>query len=190
MLLLAASRGHGSTICTTLSPSTALPPSGEMASRRARYSEQPASEARASRSPPARSKSVSRRIGASPWHVEHVAGERLIAGGRDALLGGRRRAGTLARHFGLAEQEEVGVARRQRVVGRRADAVAGPGRPHQMRRDDDGEIRLVLLVGLRREQGAEHRYTAEPRQLFDLVLVVGLQQAADHEALAVAQFDR
>ena len=31
--------------------------------------------------------------------------------------------------------------------------------------------------------------TAEPRQLLDGVLVVALQQAADHEALAIPQFN-
>ena len=78
----------------------------------------------------------------------------------------------------------------KRVVGRRLDQVARPRRPHQMRRHDDGEIGLVVLVGLRGEQRAQHRHAAEPRQLLDLVLVVALQQAADHEALAVAQLDR
>src|SRR5690242_11509970 len=145
--------GHGSTICTTLSLSTALPPNGEMASRRATYSEQPASATKTSVSAPARTRSVY-RIEASPRHIEHVAGERLVAGRGDALLGGGRRAGAVPRHLGLAEQEEVGVVRRHGVVGRRADGVTRPRRTHEVRRDDDGEVRLVLLVVLRREQGA------------------------------------
>ena len=109
---------------------------------------------------------------------------------RRAGRGGRERGRLRARDLGLAEQEEVGIVGRQRVVGRRLIDVARPRRTHQMRRHDNGEIGLVLLVGLRREQRAQHRHAAEPRQLLDLVLVVGLQQAADHEALAVAQLDR
>ncbi len=98
-------------------------------------------------------------------------------------------AGLRARYLHLADQEEVGVVGRQRAVERRLDHVARRRRPHEMRRDDDGEIGLVLLVGLRREQRPQHRHAAEPRQLLDLVMVLGLQQAADDEALAVAQFD-
>ncbi len=108
---------------------------------------------------------------------------------RLAAAAGVSRA-SAARDFRLAEQEEVLVVRRQRVVGRRPDHVARPRRTHQMRRHDDDEIGLVLLIGLRREQRAQHRHAAEPGQLLDLVLGVGLQQTADREALAVAQFDR
>ena len=77
----------------------------------------------------------------------------------------------------------------KRIVDRCLDLVAWPRRTHEVRRDDDGEIGFVLLKGLAREQHTQHRDTAEPRQLLDGVLVVALQQAADHEALAVAQFN-
>src|SRR6185437_1778440 len=92
--------GHGSTICTTLSLSTALPPNGEMASRRATYSEQPARATSTSVSAPARTRSVD-RIEVSPRHVEHMAGEWLVAGGGNVLLGRGRRAGAMPRHLGL-----------------------------------------------------------------------------------------
>ena len=58
-----------------------------------------------------------------------------------------------------------------------------------MRRDDDDEIGLVLLVPHAAEQRAEHRNGAEPRHLRAVSQVVRLQQAGDREALAVAQLD-
>ena len=112
------------------------------------------------------------------------------AGDRDAGRLGRQLLCLFPRDFGLPEQEEVDVVRRQRVVDRRLDLVARPRRTHEVRRDDDDEIGLVLLIRLAGEQRAEHRHVAKPGQLLDRVLAVALQQAADHEALAVAQLDR
>src|SRR5665213_938468 len=83
ILRLAESRGHGSTICVTWSVATALPALSETASRRSRYSEQPASNA-ASAAPSARVRSalIDGNIG-PPRHVEHMPGERPGLGARD-----------------------------------------------------------------------------------------------------------
>ena len=90
----------------------------------------------------------------------------------------------------LAHQEEVDVVRRQRGVERRLEGVAGPRRAHQARRHDDGEVGFLLLIGRAAEQRAEHRHVAEPGQLLLRGRADALQQAGDHEALAVAQLDR
>ncbi len=120
-------------------------------------------------------------IGALLAQIENVTHERLLVTGSEPRVGGR--------DLVLAHEEEVDVVRRQRVVERRLDRIAGPGRPHQARRDDDGEIGLVLLIALAREQRTEHRHVAEPGHLVLRGGALVLQQAAQREALAVAQLD-
>src|SRR6185437_1435750 len=190
MLRSALSRGHGSTIWVASLVATELPPPRRMVSRRSRYSEQPASAVSEAASASVRSVLMDGRIGYSPWKIEHMPGERTVAGGGELGRDGRECESLLPRDLGLAEEEEVRIVGRQRIVGGRADNVARPHRAHQMRRDDDGEVGMVLLIGLAGEQRSQHWDAAEPRQLLDQVLVVGLQQTADHEALTVAQFDR
>ena len=89
--------------------------------------------------------------------------------------------------FGLAHQEEVGVISRQGIVERRLDWIVGSRWAHDPRRDNDSEVGLVLLIRRAAEQRAEHGHIAQPRELLQIGLAHGLQQAADHEALAVAQ---
>src|SRR5262245_12880011 len=86
-------------------------------------------------------------MSASLRQIEDVAAERTLSA--DGGAHGR------ARDFGLAGQEEVGVVARHGVIERRLDRVAWPRRPHQARRDDDGEVGLVLLVRAAGEQLAE-----------------------------------
>src|SRR5476649_945673 len=95
---------------------TELPPCKAMLSRRSRYSEQPPSVANSTASASVPASLLNGCIGDSPWHIEHVSGERLLAGGGDAGHQGREGAGLRLRHFHLAHQEEVGVVGRQRVV--------------------------------------------------------------------------
>src|SRR6185312_13812909 len=152
MFLLALSRGHGSTIMVTSLVANALPPLSEMVSRRSRYSEQPASS-----TPSAASASaglMDRGIG-NPYRfgqIEHVPGVRLLLGFGEARALGRQLLGLLVGQFGLAQQEEVDVVRRDRVVARDLELVARARGTHDVRRLDDRQIGLVLLVGLRGEQ--------------------------------------
>src|SRR5665213_2730841 len=184
MSRLALSRGQGSTIWVTRLVITASPASSEMASLRRMYSEQPPSsamrptEATARRIVPALVCMDLLKLGMRILlrQVEHMAGKRQVGRRSNARGGGREPARLGARDFGLAEQEEVTVVRRQAIVSRRLDQIARARRLDQMRRHDDGEIGLVLLIGLGREQRAQNRHAAEPWQLFDLVLRVGLQQ--------------
>src|ERR1039458_8213392 len=127
-----------------------------MVSRRSRYSEQPASVASTAASAAKRMTLLDDRIGYPLRHIEHVPGEWPVACGGNTSGGGRERARLFPRDLGLAEQEEIRVVWRQRVVSRRLDHVARARRTHEMRRDDDGEIGLVLLIGLTGEQRAQH----------------------------------
>ncbi len=70
--------------------------------------------------------------------------------------------------------------------------MTSPGRAGRTRRGVTMIARsgLVLLIGRAAEQRAQHRHVAEPGKLLDRVLAAALEQAADHEALAVAQLDR
>src|SRR5262249_15165222 len=189
MFRLALSRGQGSTIWVTTSVATALPPDSAIVSRRSRYSEQPPSMAKRAPRASVRSTLLNGRIGLPLRQIKHVADKRFAVRNYDGRIQEREFACLLPADLALSHQEEVDVIRRQGVIGRRLDLIARPRRTHEMRRDNDGEIGFILLVGLAGEQRAQHRYAAKPRQLIDRVLVVGLQQAADHEALAVAQFD-
>src|SRR5262245_7581758 len=177
MLRFALSSGHGSTMWVTMLVATALPPERAIVSRRSRYSEQPPSTAIRAPSANACSDLLNRRIGFPLRQIKHVPHERLAIGNCDSLSEGRELACLLPRKLGLSEQEEVDVVWRQGVVGRRLDFIARTRRTHEMRRDDDGEVGFVLLVGLAGKQRTEHRHTAEPGQLFDRVPVVALQQA-------------
>ncbi len=62
----------------------------------------------------------------------------------------------LPRDLGLPQQEEIDVIRRQGVVGRRLDFIAWPRRAHEVRRDNDGKVCFVLLIGLAGEQRTQH----------------------------------
>src|ERR1017187_2413550 len=160
MFLSALARGQGSTIWVTLSVATESPPPSKMVSRRSRYSEQPASAASSAASASVRSMLLDGRIGIPLRQIEHVPGERAAAGVGEAGRGGR------------------------------PDHVTRARRTHEMRRDDDDKIGLVLLIGFAGEQRAQYRQAAEPGQLIDRVLVVALQQPAEHKTLSIAQLDR
>src|SRR5262245_36985174 len=75
--------------------------------------------------------------------VEHVPAERPLCTDGGAHLG--------TRNLRLAGEEEIFIVAGQRVVERRLDRIARPRRPHETRRDDDGEIGFVLDVGPARE---------------------------------------
>src|SRR5262245_3764359 len=189
MLRLALSRGQGSTIWVTTSVATAFPPESAIVSRRSRYSEQPPSITKRAPRASVRSALLNGRIGFPLRQIKHVPDKRFAVGNDDGRIQKRGLTRLLPGDLGLSHQEEVDVIRRQGVVGRRLDLITRPRRTHEMRRDNDGEVGFVLLVGLAGEQRAQHRYAAKPGQLIDRVLVVGLQQATDYEALAITQFD-
>src|SRR5689334_2666399 len=148
MLRLALSRGHGSTICVTTLVATALPPVAAIGSRRSKYSEQPPTATSSPASARVRMALLNDCIGLSLRHFEHVSGERPVTPDGDACRRRRELARFFLCDFGLSEQEEVDVIRLHRVVGRRLEHVAGPSRTHETRSDDDGEVRLILLIGL------------------------------------------
>src|SRR4051794_25535402 len=81
-------------------------------------------------------------IGPLLAHIQHVTDELLLVTDCKPHLG--------RRDLVLAHEEEVDVVRGQGVVERRPDQIARPRRPHEARRHDDGEIGLVLLIGLAR----------------------------------------
>ena len=59
-----------------------------------------------------------------------------------------------------------------------------------MRRDDDDEIGLLLLIIGAAKQRAQHRHRADPRYLRNGTGVLRLQKTGNGEALTVAQFNR
>src|SRR6476469_5133072 len=137
MFLLALSRGQGSTIMVTSLVATALPPLSEMVSRRSRYSEQPASSTASAAS--ASAGLMDRGIG-NPYRfgqIEHVPGVRLLLGFGEARDLGRELLGLLVGQFGLAQQEEVDVVRRDRVVARHFGLVTRRPRPPNVRVNDN-----------------------------------------------------
>src|SRR3954471_17428467 len=97
--------------------------------------------------------------------IENMSGRRHDEARRGRLGDGR---------FELAGQEQVGVARRKRVVERRAQALAGLRRLYEPRRHDDREVGLLALEGGRAEQGPEDRQVAKPGKLFLGLLVDAL----------------
>ena len=96
--------------------------------------------------------------------IEHVPGERPLLGGGDRAAGVSAWPGVTS---------VLPIRKKSTSFGGRVSSsgvligVAGPRRPHETRRHDDGEIGLVLLVRLAGEQRAEHRHAAEPWQLLD-----------------------
>src|SRR5437867_8642236 len=58
-------------------------------------------------------------------------------------------------HFRLPHQEEVGVVARQSLIERRRQPLAWSRRLHEMRRDDDDQIGLVLLIVHTAKQSAQ-----------------------------------
>src|SRR5690242_6051074 len=159
MLRLALSGGQGSTIWVIMLVATALPLNRVMVSLRSRYSEQPPSAAKRVPSANVRSALLNGRIGIPLRQVKHVPGKRLIAGVSEAGCNGRKPACLFPRDLGLSKQKEIDVIRRQRVIRRRFDFIPGPRRTHEMRRDNDGEVGFVLLIGLAGEQHTQHRHT-------------------------------
>src|SRR5499427_3970403 len=113
--------------------------------------------------------------------IEHMSGIRPLS----PCLGPK----IPARKFGFAGKEEVGIIARHGVVERSLDRIAGPRRAHQTRRNDDGEVGLVLLEGPARKQRSEDWYITQPGQLFLIGLVHVLQEPADGEALTIAKLD-
>src|SRR4029077_19450149 len=133
MLRLALAGGQGSTVWVTMLVATALPPESATESRRSRYSEQPPRTANNPASATVRMTLLNCRIGFPLRHVEHVTGERTVAGDRKTRRNGRTLACLFPHGFHFSKQEEVGIVRRQGIVGRRLDHIAGPRRTHEVR---------------------------------------------------------
>src|SRR6266446_6529132 len=113
--------------------------------------------------------------------IEDVTDEPLLVAEREPEIG--------RRDLWLAHQEQIDVVGRQRIVERGLDRIAWSRRTHDPRRDDDGEIGLLLLIGGAAEQRAEHRDIADPGDLVLRGRADIQKQTAEHEALAVAQLD-
>src|SRR5262245_39873368 len=88
--------------------------------------------------------SLQRRMVLPLWQVKHVAHWALAKLCLATTV-------LSPRDFRLAEQKEVDVVGRQRIIERRSDDVAWPGRLHNVRRYDDDEIGFILLIGLARK---------------------------------------
>src|SRR5215470_16398650 len=128
-------------------------------------------------------------IVASLWKIEHMSRKiEHVSGIRQ--LSTHRGTQACARQLAFAFKEEIGVVARHRIVERRLDWIAGTSRPHQTRRDDDGEVGLVLLKRPACEQRTEHRHVTDPGHLLLVGLANILQEPTDDEALAVAHLDR
>src|SRR5215831_17239685 len=106
MFLSALARGQGSTIWLISLVATALPPLSAIVSRRSRYSEQPASAVSSAASANARNRLLDGRIVVSFGQIEHMTGERTVAGRSDAVKDRSQRHRLLAGELGFAEQEE------------------------------------------------------------------------------------
>src|SRR5918994_4343482 len=132
MSVRAASAGQGSIVWTARFQATALPAWAAMVSRRSTYSVH-AAAVQASAAASAKRCAVMSVLGGNgdlPAQVEDVAGR----GHHEAAP-----RGLAERDLLLAREEEIGVARRQGVVERRAQLLAGLRRLHEARRHDDGE---------------------------------------------------
>ncbi len=130
-----------------------------------------------------------RLLDGNRWRRRAVIRSDHVAVGAFDLAAGIDVVGVALAHFHLAVEEEVDIVGRQARVQRRRQHLAGCGGRDEMRRDEDDEIGLVLLVGRTAEQRAQHRHGADPGQLVDVLHVAGLQQAGDGEALSVTQLD-
>src|SRR5262245_37532954 len=93
----------------------------------------------------------------------------------------------MLRDLKYAAQEEVSVIACRHLIERRQEPLARHRWPHEAWRNNDDEIRLLLLVGSAAKQGTKHRYIADPRQLIVRLRVFGLQQSSNGEALAISQ---
>src|SRR5438270_10841360 len=147
MLRSPARIGHGSTICVILFAAGASPAAKLTVSRRSRYMsvQAPSSVVAASARTAPRTllrDDLARDIALSLRDIEDVA-DRRRAAVRDALEAALHRHGD----FRLTEQEEFRIVRRARAIEWRAQHVAGAGRAHKMRLDDNDEICLFLLIG-------------------------------------------
>src|SRR5215510_2972922 len=68
-------------------------------------------------------------------------------------------------HFRLPHQEEVGVVARQPLIERRRQTLSRTRRLNEMRRDDDDQIGLMLLIVHAAEQSAENWNGSQPGNL-------------------------
>src|SRR4029077_7993707 len=189
MLRSPARSGHGSTIWVTLLAATASPAAKLTVSRRSRYMsvQAPSNVVAASARIAPRMllrDDLARDIALSLGNVEDVADRRLAAV-RDALEAPLHRY----RDFRLAEQEEFRIVRGARAVERRAQHVAGTGRAHEARGDDDDEIGFFLLIRRAARERAEDRHVGKPGQLLLVGRVDRLPQSRERQTLPVAQFD-
>src|SRR5882757_7685370 len=132
---------------------------------------------------------------AAPSTTSSTMGDRMVlllqgeAGGRADRRGlaANGHAARRRRMIEALQDQAVGIGRRHAVGERRAQLAAG--RLDQIGRDDDHQLGLRALVGIRFEQRAEHRDVAEPRELDDVLDRARLQQTGDGEALAARQLD-
>src|SRR5436305_3073274 len=159
MLRSPARAGRGSIMWVTLLVATASPAAKLTVSRRSRYmSVQAPSSVVAPSARAVRPRDLFRDM-LLPLHVDDLRArrnanllslrnvedvtDRRVRAVRDALEAALHRLGDLR----LAEQVEIRVIRRLRVVERRAQHVARTGRAHQTRRHDDDEVGFLLLEG-------------------------------------------
>src|SRR3954449_3109230 len=173
--------GHGSTMWVILFAAGASPAAKLTVSRRSRYMsvQAPSSVVAASARIAPRAlfrDDLARDMALSLRDIEDVA-DRRRAAVRDALEAALHRHGD----FRLTEQEELSIVGRARAIERRAQHVAGAGRAHQVRRHDDDEIGLFLLIRGAARERAEDRHVGEPRQLLLVSRIDRLQQAGDRE---------
>ena len=73
--------------------------------------------------------------------------------------------------FHVTHQEKVDVVGGYVVVQWTGQPLPGHARRNEMRRDDDHQISLFLLVGGAPEQRTEHRHRSDPGKLGDVALV-------------------
>src|SRR6185437_3579303 len=113
--------------------------------------------------------------------------EREAGRGSGILLATDRQPLRRRRMVEALHDEAVGIGRRNAAAHRRLQPAAG--RLDEVGRDDDHQLGLLTLVGVRLEKRAEHWDIAQPRHLPDVILALPHQQAGDREALAAAELD-
>jgi len=91
--------------------------------------------------------------------------------------------------LGIAYQEQVDVIGLKRRDEWRLEVLVRAHRPHELPRDNDDKIRLVLLEVGGAKKRAKDRQVADPGQLVDGVGRLRLEQTGDGETLSVPQFD-
>src|ERR1041385_5401314 len=156
-LRLPAAAGHGSMMCAILLTANASPASKLTVSRRSRYmSVQAPSRVEAPSARAVRLKDVFRDmlLPLDPDNVPVRRNDDLVALGNAEDVADRRMPSvrdaleaTLDRLWDLApaDQKEIRIVRRPRIVERRAQHVAWTGRAYEVRGHDDDEIGFLLL---------------------------------------------